>query len=218
MPNFDYVLFDLDGTLLNTLDDLADAGNWVCAQNGWPVHPTEAYKKMVGSGIPNLVRRFSPEHARTPEQLAATLAQFGARYGAHKEDKTQPYPGIPELLEQLAAAGVVFGVFSNKRDDLTRAVAEHYFPGRFAHVRGQREGCPVKPNPTGTRAILAEMGADPARTLYVGDSDVDIYTAQNAGLTPCGVLWGFRSREELVGAGARHLAADPAALARLILG
>ena len=85
-------------------------------------------------------------------------------------------------------------------------------------MRGQREGCPVKPDPTGTRAILAEMGADPARTLYVGDSDVDIYTAQNAGLTPCGVLWGFRSREELVGAGARHLAADPAALARLILG
>ena len=218
MPNFDYVLFDLDGTLLNTLDDLADAANWVCAQNGWPTHPTEAYKRMVGGGIPNLVRRFSPEHARTPERMAETLVQFGERYGAHKEDKTCPYPGIPALLDQLDAAGVVYGVFSNKRDDLTRAVVEHYFPGRLAHVRGQTEGCPVKPDPTGTRAILAQMGADPACTLYVGDSDVDIYTAQNAGLASCGVLWGFRSREELTGAGAQHLAADPEELARLILG
>ncbi len=99
------VLFDLDGTLLNTIDDLADAGNWVCAQHGWPTFTVEQFKHMVGNGIPKLVERFSPENARTPEQLAATLDEFTARYDAHKEDKTAPYPGIPELLDQLQAAG-----------------------------------------------------------------------------------------------------------------
>ena len=98
------VLFDLDGTLLNTIDDLADAGNWVCAQHGWPTFTVEQFKHMVGNGIPKLVERFSPENARTPEQLAATLAEFTARYDAHKEDKTAPYPGIPELLDALPEA------------------------------------------------------------------------------------------------------------------
>ena len=97
------VLFDLDGTLLNTIDDLADAGNWVCTQNGWPTFTVEQFKHMVGNGIPKLVERFSPEDARSQEQLAATLAQFSARYDAHKEDKTAPYPGIPELLAALKA-------------------------------------------------------------------------------------------------------------------
>ena len=99
------VLFDLDGTLLNTIDDLADAGNWVCAQHGWPTFTVEQFKHMVGNGIPKLGERYSPENARTPEQLAATLAEFTARYDAHKEDKTAPYPGIPELLDELRAQG-----------------------------------------------------------------------------------------------------------------
>ena len=97
------ILFDLDGTLLNTIDDLADAANWVCTQHGWPTFPVETYKHFVGNGIPKLVERFSPENARTPEQLASTLAEFSARYDAHKEDKTAPYPGIPELLAALKA-------------------------------------------------------------------------------------------------------------------
>ena len=108
------VLFDLDGTLLNTIDDLADAGNWVCEQHGWPTFTVEQFKHMVGNGIPKLVERFSPENARTPEQLAATLAEFTARYDAHKEDKTAPYPGIPELLDELRAKGVQCAVFSTR--------------------------------------------------------------------------------------------------------
>ena len=100
------ILFDLDGTLLNTIDDLADAANWVCTQHGWPTFPVETYKHFVGNGIPKLVERFSPENARTPEQLAATLAEFSVRYDAHKEDKTAPYPGILELLAALKAEGV----------------------------------------------------------------------------------------------------------------
>ena len=137
------VLFDLDGTLLNTIDDLADAGNWVCAQHGWPTFTVEQFKHMVGNGIPKLVERFSPENARTPEQLAATLAEFTARYDAHKEDKTAPYPGIPELLDELRAQGVQCAVFSNKADPLCGKIIAHYFgTGRFAAVRGNRPGVP----------------------------------------------------------------------------
>lgn len=138
------IIFDLDGTLLNTLEDLADAANWVCEQNHWPTHPLEAYRYFVGNGIPKLVERFSPPEARTPEQLARTLAQFTARYDAHKEDKTAPYPGIPALLEALAAQGVRTAVFSNKADPLCGPILDHYFgPGRFDGVRGSRPGVPT---------------------------------------------------------------------------
>lgn len=204
------VLFDLDGTLLNTLDDLADAGNWVCAQNGWPTHPTEAYKRMVGNGIPKLVERFSPPEARTPAQLEATLAQFTARYDAHKEDKTAPYPGIPALLDALDAAGVQTAVFSNKADALCGKILDHYFGPRFAAVRGSLTGVPTKPDPAGLHALMAQLHASPATTLFVGDSDVDILTGHNAGLPALGVLWGFRGEAELRAAGADALAAVPA--------
>ena len=150
------VLFDLDGTLLNTIDDLADAGNWVCAQNGWPTFTVEQFKLMVGNGIPKLVERFSPAEARTPAQLAATLAQFTARYDAHKEDKTAPYPGIPALLDALKAEGIQCAVFSNKADALCGGIIAHYFgTSRFDAVRGNRPGVPTKPDPTGLYALMA---------------------------------------------------------------
>ena len=180
------VLFDLDGTLLNTIDDLADAGNWVCEQHGWPTFTVEQFKHMVGNGIPKLVERFSPENARTPEQLAATLAEFTARYDAHKEDKTAPYPGIPELLDALRAKGVQCAVFSNKADPLCGKIIA-----------------------AGLYALMDEIGADRSATLFVGDSDVDILTGHNAGLPAMGALWGFRGRAELTAAGADALAAVP---------
>ena len=170
------VLFDLDGTLLNTIDDLADAGNWVCAQHGWPEFTVEQFKHMVGNGIPKLVERFSPADARTPEQLAATLAEFTTRYDAHKEDKTAPYPGIAALIDAL---------------------------------RGSRPGVPTKPDPTGVYSLMQDLHADPASTLFVGDSDVDILTGHNAGLPAMGALWGFRGRAELTAAGADALASVP---------
>ena len=166
------VIFDLDGTILDTIDDLAAAGNWVCRQHGWPEH----------------------------------LSQFTNYYGAHDLDKTAPYAGIPELLEHLRAAGVQMAVYSNKADDFSREIVEHFFPGVFQLVRGKLPGVPVKPDPTGVRAVLAELAADPAKTLFVGDSSVDIQTGHNAGLKACGVTWGFRSRESLVEAGADFLA------------
>lgn len=204
------ILFDLDGTLLNTIDDLADAANWVCAQNGWPQHTVAEYKYMVGNGIPKLVERFSPAEARTPDRLAETLAQFTARYDAHKEDKTAPYPGIPELLKELKAAGIQTAVFSNKADALCGKIIEHYFgPGAFSAVRGSRPGVPTKPDPTGLWDLMRQLNADPATTLFVGDSDVDILTGHNAGLPAMGVVWGFRGAGELTAAGAEALAFRP---------
>ena len=172
---------------------------------------------MVGNGIPKLVERFSPADARTPAQLAATLAQFTARYDAHKEDKTAPYPGIPALLDALKAEGIQCAVFSNKADALCGGIIAHYFgTGRFDAVRGNRPGVPTKPDPTGLYALMTELGADPAATLFVGDSDVDILTGHNAQLPAMGALWGFRSRAELTAAGADALAEVPEDILRYV--
>ena len=144
------VLFDLDGTLLNTIDDLADAGNWVCTQNGWPTFTVAQFKLMVGNGIPKLVERFSPADARTPAQLAATLAQFTARYDAHKEDKTAPYPGIPALLDALKAEGIQCAVFSNKADALCGGIiATTLAPAALTPCGATARACPPSPTPPG---------------------------------------------------------------------
>ena len=212
------VIFDLDGTLLDTLEDLADAGNWVCRRNGWPEHSLEEFRAMVGHGIPNLVERFSPEGCRSPLLMVNTLAQFSQYYGAHNMDKTLPYAGMEELAAELKKRGVQMAVYSNKADDFSRQIVEHFFPGVFSLVRGKVRGVPVKPDPTGVRQVLAELNADPAATLGVGDSSVDMETAHNAGLPACGVTWGFRSRESLEAAGAEFLADTPEQLAAVILG
>ena len=211
------VIFDLDGTLLNTIDDLAAAGNWVCRQNGWPEYSTKEFMSMVGHGIPNLVSKFSPGDCRSPERLQRTLEQFAEYYGAHKLDKTAPYPGIPALLTRLNAAGIQLAVYSNKADGLSRAIVTHFFPGVFALVRGKVEGVPVKPDPAGVRGVLQELNTHKASTLFVGDSSVDIHTAHNAGLTACGVTWGFRSRQSLEEAGADFLASAVSELEAVLL-
>lgn len=213
------VIFDLDGTLLDTIQDLADAANYVCEQRGWPVHPVNEYKKMVGNGIPKLVERFSPANARQPQQLARTLEAFLMRYSAYMRQKTAPYPGIPELLEQLKKAGVQLAVLSNKQDSLCREVISYYFDFTlFDRVRGALPGVAAKPDPAGVHRLMAELSADAPSTLFVGDSDVDILTAKNSGLAGCGVLWGFRDRDELTRAGADHIAQTPSELAQIILG
>ena len=214
------VLFDLDGTLLNTIDDLADSANRVCAAHGWPQYETAQYRYFVGNGIPKLVERFSPASCRSPEQLAATLAEFDKVYGAHMHDKTAPYPGMPALLARLKAAGVRMAVFSNKADEFARAVVARYFDADlFEVVRGALPDVPTKPAPEGTRALMARLGVEAdGSVLYVGDSNVDVETAHNAGLPCCGVLWGFRTREELTEAGAGYLAEDAQGLEKVVLG
>lgn len=211
------VIFDLDGTLLDTIGDLADAANYVCRLNGWPEYTEEAVRGMVGHGILDLVKKFSPEGAQSSLMLMSTLHQFNRRYGAHNMDRTRPYEGIPALLARLKAAGVRMAVCSNKADEFSRAIVAHYFPDTFDVVRGNLPGTPVKPDPGVARDILARMGVSAAGTLMVGDSDVDIRTGQNAGLRTCGVTWGFRSRESLVEAGADMLVETAEALEHLIL-
>ena len=214
---FTHIIFDLDGTLLNTIDDLADAGNHVCAAHGWPTHTVGQFKRMVGSGIPNLVSRFTPD-GLGEEELAQALAEFSAYYGEHKEDKTAPYPGVPELLDALKGAGVRMAVLSNKAHALAGPVVEHYFPGVFEYVQGAIPDAPLKPDPTLLHALMEHIGARPESTLFVGDSDVDVLTGKNGGLTVCGVLWGFRDREELESAGADYIMERPEELLAAVQG
>lgn len=209
------VLFDLDGTLLNTIGDLAAAGNHVCRLRGWPEYSEEEFRSMVGHGLTNLARRFSPEEARDPESIARTLADFSSYYGVHSRDRTVPYPGIPELLARLRERGIRLAVCSNKDDVFSRDLIEHYFPGLFQAVRGKREGTPVKPDPTVVRALLEDLGTDGTGALFVGDSATDIHTGHNAGLPACGVTWGFRPRSSLMEAD--FLADAPEELERIIL-
>lgn len=215
---YQYVIFDLDGTLLNTIDDLADAGNYVCKLHGWPTHTVEEYKYFVGNGIQKLVERLFPEECRDLEYAKSVMdREFTPYYDAHKEDKTAPYAGIPQLLEHLKAAGVSVAVLSNKGHALARPVVEHYYPSVFPYVQGALPDCPTKPDPTLLHRLMAEMGATRENTLFVGDSNVDIRTARNGNLTSCGVLWGFRSRQELEDEGADFIAENPEQLEKLIL-
>ena len=212
------VIFDLDGTLLNTIDDLAGAANWVCENHGWPTHTVEEYKQFVGNGMAMLCQRFVPPDWRTPKGLAQVLGEFMPYYDAHKADKTAPYPGIPQLLEELKGAGIQMAVLSNKAHPLVPSILEGYFPEIFSHAQGALEGFPTKPDPTLLHRLMGEMGAARENTLFVGDSNVDIRTAKNGALVSCGVLWGFRSREELAAEGADYLAENTHELKALILG
>ena len=212
------VIFDLDGTLLNSIGDLAAAANYVCRKNGWPEHTEEEIMGMVGHGIPNLVRQFSPADARSTLMVLNTTSQFNQYYGCHNMELTRPYEGMAELLQQLKAAGAQLAVCSNKADNFSRAIVEHYYPGVFDLVRGNLNGMPVKPDPTVVREIMRDLDASYLSAVMVGDSSVDIQTGHNAGIKACGVTWGFRSRENLVEAAADAIADTPAELGKLLLG
>ena len=213
---YKHVIFDLDGTLLNTIDDLADAGNHVCALHGWPTHTVAEFKYMVGNGMVKLVERFVPQ-GTSQEMLDQAYQEFMDWYGVHKEDKTAPYAGMPEVAKALREAGVSIAVLSNKADQMAGPVVEHYYPGVFPVIQGALPGLPTKPDPTLLHKLMERLGATPADTLFVGDSNVDIQTAKNGGLTGCGVLWGFRDRAELEAAGADVIVSTPQELLELIL-
>jgi phosphoglycolate phosphatase len=202
------VLFDLDGTLVDSLADLANATNHVLAQLGYPTHPREAYRQFVGDGARVLCERALP--ADQQHRVEETQHLLRAYYADHWADLTQPYPGIPETVAGLAARGVQLAVFSNKPDDFTKRMVAHYFPTtKFSVVRGQLPKVPLKPDPTGARQIAEELRVPPAEWIYLGDTNTDMRTARNAGMYAVGVLWGFRESEELVAAGAQTLVARP---------
>lgn len=216
---YQYVIFDLDGTLLDTLEDLADASNWVCRKHGWPEHPVEAFKNFVGNGAPKLLERVAPPDVElTPELREQTLDEFTTYYTAHKSDKTTAYDGMPELVARLKDAGLTLAVLTNKPDEAAGPVVERYYPGVFDHVQGALRGMPTKPDPTLLHQLMDRIGAKRETTLFVGDSNVDIQTAKNGGLTGCGVLWGFRTRQELEGEGADFIVERPEEILKVVMG
>ncbi len=206
---FKAIIFDLDGTLLYTLEDLADSLNDVLRAEGLPTHPTDAYRFMVGNGLERLVIRALPEGLRIPAHVRPILRKFVEYYRENQCRRTRPYPGLPELLERLAGAGLRLAVLSNKAHPNTVEVVEHFFPGRFQMVLGMRPEVPAKPDPAGALEIVAAFGMRPEDFLYLGDSDVDMKTAVAAGLFPVGAGWGYRPREELTAAGARVVIEAP---------
>ena len=216
---YPYVVFDLDGTLLNTLDDLALAGNHVCELHGWPTFPIDSYRYKIGNGMLKLVERFMPaEYFGDQAAFECALAEFRAYYAAHKEDHTAPYEGVPEMLDELRAAGVRMAVLTNKDHASAAPLMDHYFaPGTFACVQGKVDAYPPKPAAPVTLHVLDQLGARPEEALCVGDSSVDVRCGHNAGLAVAGVTWGFRSREELEAEGAEYIATTPAELLQLIL-
>ena len=214
---FQAVVFDLDGTLLNTLDDLADSMNEVLAWRAFPTHPVEAYRYLVGSGIVDLVRRALPESERDATRVAECVAAMREVYGRRWDCKTTPYDGAAELLDTLTERGVQLAILSNKPDGPTKLAAEKLLPGwRFERVYGQRDGVPRKPDPSGAIQLAAELGVEPRECVYLGDSGSDMRTAVGAGMFPAGALWGFRTAEELTENGARALLEHPMKLLDLL--
>lgn len=192
------VIFDLDGTLLNTIADLANSSNYALKVLGYPIHEPDKYNFMVGNGINKLFERALPDGEKTEENVLRVRQEFVPYYDQHNADKSRPYPGVTELLETLQTAGMQLAVASNKYQAATEKLIAHYFPNiKFTAVFGQREGIPVKPDPIIVKEILQIAKVQEEETLYVGDSGVDMQTAINAGVTSCGVTWGFRPRTEL---------------------
>ncbi len=225
------VIFDMDGTLLNTICDLTISGNHVLAQHGLPIYTEDEYKLIVGNGIPKMVQRMltgtnSHMTAEAEEEAFSKVSkelfqrvydEFVEYYDIHSEDHSGPYEGLQQLLGRLYEAGIKIAVISNKADDVVKATVQKHFGPIFTFIAGAREGIPNKPDPTSALEAVQLFGLKKEDILYVGDSSVDMITAAGAGLTSCGVLWGFRSKQELQRAGAVHFAADAAELEKLIM-
>ena len=200
---FDGVIFDLDGTLVDTLEDIGDAMDRVLAREGAPGHTYAEYRYLIGHGIRNLVTEALPAELRSDERVARCYERMIDDYGANSLVKTRPYEGVPELVRGLRAGGVPLAIHSNKSDALTHdIVAALLDPEDFVAVHGARPDAPLKPDPAVALAIAARFGLPPARVVYLGDSLVDMRTATAAGMLPVGASWGFRTCEELVESGA----------------
>ena len=197
---YDLVIFDLDGTLLDTLGDLAGAANRALSEAGFPGRSNEEVRRFIGDGAANLIRRSLPDGV--PEDVcAAVLARFRVLYGEHVNDVTEPFKGIPELLAALKDAGIHAAINSNKPDSAVKLLSEAHFDGLIDLAVGERAGVPRKPAPDGALGIMNALGIKPEKTLSVGDGDADIRTAVNAGVDCAWVSWGYRLREELRGLG-----------------
>lgn len=212
------VIFDLDGTLLNTIADLAEAANHALSEAGYPTHSLSAYPYFVGNGITRLIERVLPEDERNEDNVALVRSYFMAYYSKHLTEHTRPYDGINDLLGRLREADIQIAVASNKYQHAVEELISHYFGHlEWAAIRGQNEGIPTKPDPSIVFDILNQCPTPKAQVLYVGDSGVDMVTARRASVTSIGVTWGFRSEQELRDNYADHIAHTPERILRLAL-
>jgi phosphoglycolate phosphatase len=209
------VIFDLDGTLLNTLGDLRAATNHALAVRGLAPRSMDEIRRFVGNGIRLLICRAMPEGTSDAE-IDAALEDFKAYYAAHIHDHTVPYDGIPQLLTALRKRGMKVAVLSNKIDSASQELIAYFFPGKTDVVFGEHIGVPRKPDPTSCRMVMQQLGVQPEQVLYVGDSGTDMQTAKHAGLYAVGVTWGFRSREVLTENGADVLVDSPEQILQII--
>ena len=211
------IIFDLDGTLLDTLEDLADSANEALQASGFDVHPTLAYNTFVGDGMHVLISRILPEDRRDEATLNQVLADYRLAYDRRWAAKTKPYPGVPELLRELNARGVPISVLSNKPQYFTELCVRHHLPDfTFRPLFGQRDHVVRKPDPAGAVEIARELGLETSDVLFVGDTRTDMETAVAAGMIPVGVSWGFRPVSELLEFGAVHIIHHPAELLNLV--
>jgi len=212
-------LFDLDGTLAYTLEDIAEAMNRVLAERRYPVLPVEEFGKLVSEGLLALITRALPPQGRDLNTIAACTKEYDAEYARQLGLRARVYPGIQEALEGLAARGIKRAVLSNSQDALVRRLVSRLFPvGTFELVRGAQDNVPPKPDPRGALAIAADLEVRPEEVLYLGDSGVDMQTAAGAAMFPVGVLWGYRFREELLAGGAKALVERPQEILDLLEG
>jgi phosphoglycolate phosphatase len=207
---FRTAIFDLDGTLLDTLDDIANAANHVLAARGFPIHPNPQYRRLIGDGVVKLISRALPAEHRDKATVQACVGEYTREYERSWNAQTRPYPGVPELLDALVLRGLKLAVLSNKPDPFAqRCVSELLARWAFDVVLGASDKFPRKPDPAGAVEIARRLGVLPAECLYVGDSGVDMQTARAARMFSVGTLWGFRDREELLNDGAQLLITAP---------
>jgi len=207
---FDAAVFDLDGTLLDSLDDISDCMNAALTAQGFPTHPKADYKYFVGDGMDILAKRVLPAHAATETGITATVQLMRKEYHVRWKDKSRPYPGIPELLNALSERGLKLTVLSNKPDDFSKLVVKEIFgEWPWAVVFGARANVAKKPDPAGAIEIAKILKVEPARCVYFGDTNTDMFTARGAGMYALGCTWGFRPAKELTDAGAHALIDAP---------
>lgn len=198
-------IFDLDGTLLDTIEDLANACNYALKSHGYTTHEIYKYKTFVGDGVYKLIERILPEGCRdevTKEKLKGTFDEY---YEEHNMDCTKPYEGICEILDELRNSGIHTAVVSNKPNEFTKYLVDKMLGSSIELAYGQRTGIPTKPNPHTVEEVIEHFGIAKEECIYIGDTNVDILTGKNAGVKTIGVLWGFRSKEELASAGADYI-------------
>lgn len=215
MKQFDTVIFDLDGTLLNSLEDLCDSTNVALKEMGYPLRTLEEIRTFVGNGVYKLIERAVPEHIKE-EDIVHCFHIFEAHYDKNKDHKTKPYLGIIEVLNELKERGYKMAVLSNKYQEAVSVLSVQYFGDLFDVSCGEKEGILIKPSPDGVKEVLKILNSMPQKTVMVGDSDVDIYTAKNAELTSIGVTWGYRKKELLKEVGAEYIIEEPYALLDLL--